>query len=198
MVQASADSNEGTILQFEGMVAVSGQFVGAMGTPIRGLHGGGLPWVITSGEGAVDSAGNVEVEVTGLVLANTPSVPANLRLTNPIPNFRAVVSCLDGSGNPVNVSTGLFPASQQGNAAIEATVQLPRPCRDPIVFVTSPGLSLVRDEHEASGGLKPTRLGGTDSTSQAGGQGVTHAGDALALGEPRRSPWLEEHSLRVS
>jgi hypothetical protein len=78
MVQASADSNEGTILEFEGMVGVSGQFVGAMGTPIRGLHGGGLPWVITSGECAVDSAGNVEVEVTGLVLANTPSVPANI------------------------------------------------------------------------------------------------------------------------
>ena len=37
MVQASADSNEGTILQFEGMVGVSGQFVGAMGTPIRGV-----------------------------------------------------------------------------------------------------------------------------------------------------------------
>jgi hypothetical protein len=36
MVQASADSNEGTILEFEGMVGVSGQFVGAMGTPIRG------------------------------------------------------------------------------------------------------------------------------------------------------------------
>jgi hypothetical protein len=49
--------------------------VGATGTPIRGLHGGGLPWVITSGEGQVDSAGNVEVEVTGLVLANTEPVP---------------------------------------------------------------------------------------------------------------------------
>lgn len=141
VVQARADSNEGTILEFESMVGVSGQFVGATGTPIRGLHGGGLPWVITSGEGEVDSAGNVEVEVRGLVLADAPAVPPNLRLTNPIANFRAVVSCLDGSGNPVNVSTGLFPASPQGNADIEATVQLPRPCRDPIVFVTSPGLA---------------------------------------------------------
>jgi hypothetical protein len=141
VVQARANSNEGTILEFESMVGVSGQFVGATGTPIRGLHGGGLPWVITSGEGEVDSAGNVEVEVRGLVLADAPAVPPNLRLTNPIANFRAVVSCLDGSGNPVNVSTGPFPASPQGNAEIEATVQLPRPCRDPIVFVTSPGLA---------------------------------------------------------
>lgn len=140
-VQAGASSNEDTILEFESMVGVSGQFVGAAGTPIRGLHGGGLPWVITRGEGEVDSAGNVEVEVRGLVLANTPQVPAAVRLTNPIPNFRAVVSCLDASSNAVNVSTGLFPASPQGNADIEATVQLPRPCRDPIVFVTSPGLA---------------------------------------------------------
>lgn len=140
-VPAGASSNEDTILEFESMVGVSGQFVGATGTPIRGLHGGGLPWVITRGEGEVDSAGNVEVEVRGLVLADSPAVPANLRLTNPIANFRAVVSCLDGSGNVVNVSTGLFPASPQGNAEIEAVVQLPPSCRDPIVFVTSPGLA---------------------------------------------------------
>ena len=132
VVQAGASSNENTILEFESMVGVSGQFVGT-GMPVRGLNGGGLPWVITSGEGEVDSAGNVQVEVRGLVLANT--------LINPLANFRAVVSCLDGSGRPVNVSTGLFPASPQGNADIEATVQLPRPCRDPIVFVTSPNLA---------------------------------------------------------
>jgi hypothetical protein len=141
VVQAGASSNGDTILEFESMVGVSGQFVGATGTPIRGLHGGGLPWVITRGEGEVDSAGNVEVEVRGLVLANAPPVPPAVRLTNPVANFRAVVSCLDASGNAVNVSTGLFPASPQGNADIEATVQLPRPCRDPIVFVTSPGLA---------------------------------------------------------
>lgn len=140
-VPAGASSNEGTILEFESMVGVSGQFVGATGTPIRGLHGGGFPWVITRGEGEVDSAGNVEVEVRGLVLANTPPVPPSLRLTNPVANFRAVVSCLDSSGNAVNVATGPFPASPQGNAEIETAVQLPRPCRDPIVFVTSPGLA---------------------------------------------------------
>lgn len=140
VVQAGASSNENTIFEFESMVGVSGQFVGST-TPVRGLNGGGLPWVITSGEGEVDSAGNVQVEVRGLVLANDPAVPPNRRLTNPIPNFRAVVSCLDGSGKPVNRSTGLFPASPQGNAEIEATVDLPPICRDPIVFVTSPGLA---------------------------------------------------------
>lgn len=140
-VQASASSNENTIFEFESMVGVSGQFVGPTGTPVRGLHGGGFPWVITSGEGEVDSAGNVQVEVRGLVLANDPAVPPPLRLTNPVANFRAVVSCLDGSGKVTNVATGPFPASPQGNAEIEATVQLPQPCRAPIVFVTSPGLA---------------------------------------------------------
>jgi hypothetical protein len=141
VVQAGAQSDEGTILEFESMVGVSGQFVGPGGTPVRGLHGGGLPWVITSGQGQVDSAGNVQVEVKGLVLANTPPVPPALRLTNPVANFRAVVSCLDASGRPINVSTGLFRASPQGDSEIEATVQLPQPCRSPIVFVTSPTLA---------------------------------------------------------
>lgn len=150
VVQAGASSNENTIFEFESMVGVSGQFVGST-TPVRGLNGGGLPWVITSGEGEVDSAGNVQVEVRGLVLANTDPVPPALRLTNPVANFRAVVSCLDGSGQVVNRSTGLFPASPQGNAEIEATVDLPPICRDPIVFVTSPGLAwFARSRNQAA------------------------------------------------
>jgi hypothetical protein len=137
----AAASDEGTILEFDSMVGVSGQFVGPNGTPVRGLHGGGLPWEITSGQGQVDSEGNVEVEVRGLVLANTPPVPPNLRGTNPVNNFRVVVSCLDANGRVTNVATGQFPASPQGDSEIETTVQLPQTCRAPIVFVTSPTLA---------------------------------------------------------
>src|SRR5262245_27759037 len=139
-VPAGARSTERRILERQSLVGVSGQFVGATGTPIRGLHGGGLPWVITRGEGEVDSAGSVEVEVRGLVLANTPPVPPSLRLTNPIANFRAVVSCLDSSGNAINVATGPFPASPQGNDEIENAVRIHRTCRTTVVFVTSTGL----------------------------------------------------------
>jgi hypothetical protein len=139
-VQVGA-SDEGTVLEFDSMVGVSGRFVGSGGTPVRGLHGGGLPWVITNGQGQVDSDGNVEVEVKGLVLANTAPVPPALRLTNPVNNFRAVVSCLDASGKVTNVSTGQFPASPQGDSEIQATVQLPQTCLSPIVFVTSPTLA---------------------------------------------------------
>ena len=66
-----------------------------------------------------------------------------LQGTNPIPDFRAIVSCqsigADGTATVANVSTAPFPASPTGNADINATVSLPSPCIAPIVFVTSPG-----------------------------------------------------------
>jgi hypothetical protein len=139
---SSARADGQSILQFETMVGVSGPFVGAK-NPIRGVPGGGLPWTISSGEGQLDSDGRLEIEVRGLVLANDPTVPAALRLTNPVPNFRGLVSCLsiaNGAPTTVNVSTGNFPASMPGgNAEIEAQLNLPQPCLAPIIFVTSPG-----------------------------------------------------------
>ncbi len=79
----------------------------------------------------------------GLVLADDPAVPPALRLTNPIPMFRAIVSCMitDGNDNPsfVNVSTDGFPADTAGDSNINATVELPDACFGPIIFVTSPG-----------------------------------------------------------
>lgn len=122
-----------TVLEFETMAPVSGPFVGTA-NPVRGVPGGGIPWVIGSGQGALSSDGRLEVEVQGLVLATTH--------INPVANFQAVVSCLsiDSTGAPitVNVHTGSFAASTQGDSQIEATVSLPSPCIAPIVFVTSP------------------------------------------------------------
>jgi hypothetical protein len=76
------------------------------------------------------------------VLARRSPVPANLRGTNPIPQFKAIVSCLttsEGVATTSNVSTPLVAASSTGDAEINATVHLPSPCFAPIVFVTSPG-----------------------------------------------------------
>src|SRR5512143_1388317 len=89
--------------------------------------------------------GKLEIEVSGLVLdPSDPAVIASGRGgTNPIPNFKAIVSCLskDGAGSPitVNVSTGTFAADASGNSTIEDQVTLPQPCIAPIIFVTSPG-----------------------------------------------------------
>jgi hypothetical protein len=113
---------KGNLTDFSSMTAIP---VGGM--VVRNIPGGGVPWVIKSGTGTVSQQGVVDVIVTGLVLKATG--------TNPIPSFEAIVSCLTPDGI-VNVSTGGFAASVPGgNSHIHATVDLPRPCKDPIVFV---------------------------------------------------------------
>jgi len=116
---------KGNLTDFSSMTAIP---VG--GKVVRDITGGGVPWVITSGTGTVSQRGVVDVTVTGLVLKATG--------TNPIGSFEATVSCLNADGQPVNVSTIGFAASTippEGNSHIHATVDLPRPCKDPIVFV---------------------------------------------------------------
>src|SRR5258707_15859018 len=87
-------------------------------------------------------AGRRRVTVRALVPAIVAWVPPPLRGKNPIPDFRAVVSCQAiGTGNTAtvdNVSTGNFKASMAGNSKIDAKVTLPRPCIAPIIFVTAP------------------------------------------------------------
>ena len=129
------------VLAFDTMAAVVGPYVGATNS-IRGVAGGGLPWQIDEGRGELRVDGKLEVEVEGLVLLDAAPVPVNLRGTNPIPSFKAIVSCMTIDGAAAverKVETGLFPASSAGDSKIEATVALPSPCFAPIVFVTSPG-----------------------------------------------------------
>jgi hypothetical protein len=130
------------VLEFESMAGVVRPYTGAVNA-IRGVNGGGLPWVIRVGKAEVKADGRIEVKVRGLVLADDPAVPPARRLVNPIPNFRAVVSCLSvdaaGLAVTVNVTTGDFPATTGGDSEIEAALELPSPCIAPIVFVTSPG-----------------------------------------------------------
>ncbi len=142
VVLAPAALARDKILEFDSMAGVVRPYTG-QANPIRGVNGGGLPWVIRSGKGEVKADGRIEVKVRGLVLADDPAVPLERRLVNPIANFRAVVSCLsldaNGAAVTVNVTTGDFPATTAGNAEIEAAIDLPDPCIAPIVFVTSPG-----------------------------------------------------------
>ncbi len=135
-----------TILRFDTMTPVTGPYVGAA-NPIRGVPGGGLPWIITSGKGSLKSDGHLIVKVRGLVLADQPPVPAALQGINPLKDFQAIVSCQSiGAGNSAtiaNVTTGDFTASPAGDSNIEARVDLPHPCIAPIVFVTGPGIWLA-------------------------------------------------------
>jgi hypothetical protein len=143
-VVTSAAAKSTNIMEFGTMIGVPRPYTGATNA-IRGVPGGGLPWVVSFARGELNTNGKLEVMVKGLVLdPNDPAViAAGLAGKNPSPNFKAIVSCLskDASGNPVttNVSTGLFPASATGDSSIEATISLPSPCIAPIIFVTNPG-----------------------------------------------------------
>ena len=138
---ASAGPEPASVLRFSTMTPVTGPFVGTA-NPIRGEAGGGLPWLLTSGHGSLNSAGHLVVRVRGLILARQAPVPPALQGINPFPAFRALVSCQSiGSGNTatvVNVSTGDFKADKAADSTINARVSLPRPCSPPIVFVTGP------------------------------------------------------------
>lgn len=137
----SAAPGPATVLQFSTMTPVTGPYVGAA-NPVRGVAGGGLPWVLTAGSGSLRRDGHLLVQVRGLVLARQAPVPPALQGTNPFPDFRALVSCQSiGAGNTAtitNISTGDFKADTTGDSTINATVSLPRPCIAPIVFVTGP------------------------------------------------------------
>lgn len=138
---SSASADPGTILRFGVMAPVTGPYVGNM-NPIRMVPGGGLPWMIGAGEGTLSRDGRLDIHVRGLVLADSPAVPAALRGINPVADFEAIVSCqtiTGGMATVTNVSTGQFPASMRGNSNIRARVMLPHPCIAPIVFVASPG-----------------------------------------------------------
>src|SRR5262249_42315923 len=152
----AAHHGPATVLKFDTMAPVTGPYVGAA-NPVRGISGGGLPWMLKSATGSLKRNGHVLAVVRGLVLANLPSVPPALRGVNPIPDFRAIVSCQSiGAGNTatmVNVSTRNFKASKAGNARIDARVKLPRPCIAPIVFVTAPAGD---DARVAATGGEPT------------------------------------------
>ena len=121
---------KGNLTDFSSMTPVTGGAVNTFND--RGIKGGGLPWVVTSGVGTVGQDGTVDVTVTGLIILVPP-----VNGKNPVPFFRATVSCLTPDG-VVNHSTGIFPASTAGNSHIHDVINLPRPCKQPIVFVVAP------------------------------------------------------------
>jgi hypothetical protein len=140
--RASAD--ESKVLEFNTMIGVPRPFTGTANA-IRGIGGGGRPWAIEFGKGKLNPTGDIDILVKGLVFDpnDQSNIDAGLAGRNTVPNFKAIVSCLskDAAGTvttTVNLSTGLFPADEAGNAHIKDTISLPEPCIAPIIFVTSP------------------------------------------------------------
>ncbi|HUZ02064.1 MAG TPA: hypothetical protein VMU89_17085 [Thermomicrobiaceae bacterium] len=102
------------------------------GQVVRGIPGGGFPWVIDEGSKArVDDEGEVKVVVHGLLFA--PGTPF-AGTTGPVHAVFASVVCADGSV----ASTATVPLSSDGDALIRDTVMLPAGCADPILLVRAP------------------------------------------------------------
>ena len=138
-----ASARETKVMDLNSMTGVPRPYTGAINA-IRGIPGGGLPWVIGSAEGELKANGKLELQVMGLVIdPNDPAAIARgVAGTNPSASFKVIVSCLskDADENPttVNTSSALFPADASGNAKIEDKLSLPQPCIAPIIFVASP------------------------------------------------------------
>ena len=141
-----ARASELKILEIDTMVGVPRSYVASSGNTIRGVSGGGLPWVIGGAKGELSTTGELEILVTGLVFDPNDQavIDAGLANRNTVAQFRAIVSCQTLSGGFENVMTDPFNATVGtlaqggGNAKIETMVNLPKPCIAPIVFVTSP------------------------------------------------------------
>lgn len=141
---AASAKDSPKLLEFDTMIGVPRPYTGSTNA-IRGISGGGLPWVIGSANGELNADGKLEVTVKGLVFDpnDTDVINRGLANQNTVAQFRAIVSCLSTSGGAttVNVSTDLFPATtglNAGDAKIEAQLSLPSPCIAPVIFVTNP------------------------------------------------------------
>src|SRR5881398_2071184 len=129
-----------TVLSFSTMVGVDDAFVGR--NQVRGVRGDELPWDVGTVNGSLTTDGHLQLNVTGIVFSNDPSVPPELRGINDEDNFRALLSCQtpgNGRGNVTvtNVMTQGFPATRSGNSNIDAFITLTNPCVAPIIFVMS-------------------------------------------------------------
>ncbi len=105
----------------------------------------GAPWVIADGDGLLSIDGDVNILIHGLVLDHSVAPGGG---TNPVHEFRAIVSCttvINGVQEVVNITTGAFPADVKGNCFIHDEVTLPNPCYAPMVFVGPAPAGVVRD-----------------------------------------------------
>jgi len=137
-VSAAGGSKAKDLLTFRTMYGVDGPFVGAA-NPIREVIGDELPWAIEKSiRGKLETDGHLKITVRGLVFKDELSVPPDLRGKNDEEQFRGLVSCLTEEGEEVvtkNVVTQGFPATEAGNAVIDAQIELPNPCIAPLVMV---------------------------------------------------------------
>jgi hypothetical protein len=142
-IPAAVGGSGKTIIRSQVLTGLPLAYTGTK-APIRGVNGGGLPWVIDFGRAELAQGGWLELKVKGLVIdPNDPTaISRGVAGVNPSPTFRALVSCLTDAGTTENVLSEPFPATTglgAGDAEAELQLALPDPCIAPILFVTSAG-----------------------------------------------------------
>jgi hypothetical protein len=147
------------------MVGVSGVFLGSAvdPVPLRGIPGGGLPWVITRGDARLKGDGRLRIEVEGVEIdpQDTTAKQMGVGGTNPVPRFFATLSCLDAAtGNAINLNTSTVEASAQGVATIKERLDLsvipPAACVAPLIFVRGDLASIPGNPFANPEGPDPT------------------------------------------
>jgi hypothetical protein len=116
IAQASAGNGPGsTVLKFKTMVGTVAPYTGPANA-IRGVSGAGAPWSIDTANGKLDENGDLSLKVTGLIITGTGA--------NPVPTFRAVVSCqsiVGGAAVVVNRVSTPFPPPRPAMPRSRAT-----------------------------------------------------------------------------
>ena len=142
-IPASVGGSSRTILRAQVMTGLPLAYTGTK-APIRGVNGGGLPWVIGFARAELSQGGWLELKVKDLVIDpdDPTAISRGIAGTNPSATFRALVSCLTAEGGTQNVLSDPIPATTGlggGDAEAELQLALPDPCIAPILFVTSAG-----------------------------------------------------------
>ena len=106
-IPAAVGGSSRTIIRTQVLTGLPLAYTGAK-APIRGVNGGGVPWVIDFGRAEISQGGWLEVKVKGLVIdPNDPTaISRGIAGTNPSATFRALVSCLTAGGGTQNLLSG--------------------------------------------------------------------------------------------
>ena len=110
---------------------------------IRSVVSGAAPWVVDNGKIQLDPSGRLKVRVKGLLigegaLANGEPVPANLVGTvATVTMVHAALTCGGpGGGVPFTITpTDGVPISSDGDFVIDAQLEIPSICAQPIVLI---------------------------------------------------------------
>jgi hypothetical protein len=98
---------------------------------IGGVTSGRAPWKVTEGSASLDDEGSLRVKVEGLVRVA-------LGTPGPVTQVSASLVC-GGTGRAVVATTGAVSLSAEGDAKIEAKINLPSSCFGPVLLVRIAG-----------------------------------------------------------